>query len=267
MNQPDDTLKTEQYPNSQNLEARIALHVRFSQNPYGWCRWVFDQLELPAVCMVLELGCGPGGLWRENCDRIPPGWQVTLSDFSPGMLADCRVNLAGCSHPFTFEIINAQQIPRPDASLDAVIANHMLYHVPDRQQALIEINRVLKPGGVLFASTIGENHMHELDDLARRAMLEWKTSGSVFALDFTLENGAGELAGRFEDIRLVRYDDSLVVTQAEPIVAYVFSGRRGNQGNDSRAGFLRLVEEEIQRTGAIRISKDSGMFIARKAVV
>jgi len=264
--QPDDYLISEQYRNSRNLEARIALHVRFSQNPCGWCRWVFDQLELPAECTILELGCGPGGLWGENCDRIPSGWQVTLSDFSPGMLADCRENLAGCDHPFAFEIIDAQQISRPDASLDVVIANHMLYHIPDRQQALIEIRRVLKPGGLLFTSTVGENHMHELDDLARRAIPDWKTNGLVFAIDFTLENGAGELAVWFEDIRLERYQDSLVVSEAEPIVAYVFSGRRSHLGAERRADFLRFVEQEIQRSGAIRISKDSGMFIARKAV-
>ena len=266
MNQSDDTLKTEQYRNSQNLEARIALHVRFSQNPYGWFHWVFDQFELPAECTLLELGCGPGGLWRENCERIPLGWQLTLSDFSPGMLADCRENLAGCSHPFAFEMIDAQQIPRPDASLDAVIANHMLYHVPDRRQALGEIHRVLKPGGVLFTSTVGESHMHELDNLARKALVEYKTSGSIFSIDFTLENGAGELAGWFEAIRLERYEDALVVTEAEPIVAYVFSGRGGQQGADRRAAFLRFVEQEIQRSGAIHISKDSGMFITRKAL-
>lgn len=265
MNQPEDFLKTEQYRNSQNLEARIALHVRFSQNPYGWCRWVFDRFELPAVCTILELGSGPGGLWRENSDRIPPGWQVTLSDFSPGMLADCRANLADCSHPFVFETIDAQQIPRPDASLDAVVANHMLYHVPNRPQALVEICRVLKPGGILYASTVGENHMHELDDLTRKAKVDWKTSDSIFPIDFTLENGSSQLANWFENIRLERYEDSLVVNEAEPIVAYIFSGRRGIEGMDSRSTFLPFVEEEIRRTGSIRISKDSGIFIANKA--
>jgi SAM-dependent methyltransferase len=205
-------------------------------------------------------------LWGENCDRIPSGWKATLSDFSPGMLADCQANLASCGHQFAYEIIDAQRIPRPDASLDAVIANHMLYHVPDRQQALIEIRRVLKPGGLIFASTVGESHMQELDDLAHRVIPDWKTNGLVFAIDFTLENGAGELAGWFEDIRLERYEDSLLVSEAEPIVAYVFSGRRSHMGAERRADFLRYVEKEIHRSGAIRISKDSGMFIARKAV-
>ena len=56
-------------------------------NPYGWFRWVFDALvKLPADARLLELGCGHGLLWKENIDRIPAGWHITLSDLSPGML-------------------------------------------------------------------------------------------------------------------------------------------------------------------------------------
>jgi hypothetical protein len=51
-----------EYQNATNLNARIRLHQRFSLNPYGWMRWVLDQLDLPPLCRILELGCGPGSL-------------------------------------------------------------------------------------------------------------------------------------------------------------------------------------------------------------
>ena len=75
-----------QYGDLSNLDARVALHARFSTSPIDWQRWVFDQLDLPAEARVLELGSGPGWLWRGNVERIPAGWTVTLSDFSPGMV-------------------------------------------------------------------------------------------------------------------------------------------------------------------------------------
>ena len=67
-----------QYKDSSNLDARIRLHQRFSVNKVGWHRWVFDQFNLPPVCRILELGCGPGSLWLDNLKRIPAGWEILL---------------------------------------------------------------------------------------------------------------------------------------------------------------------------------------------
>ena len=87
-------LKTDQYKDSSNLDARVAIHQRFSTNPYGWFRWIFDTLlKLPSSARILELGCGHGLLWKENVDRIPSGWMITLSDLSPGMLDAAWRNL------------------------------------------------------------------------------------------------------------------------------------------------------------------------------
>ena len=66
-------LREEQYRDDANLRARLDLHRRFSTNPQPWHRWVFDQLDLPDEADILEVGCGPGELWLQNLDRIPPG--------------------------------------------------------------------------------------------------------------------------------------------------------------------------------------------------
>ena len=87
-------LKNEQYKDSSNLDARTAIHQKFSTNPQGWHNWVFDQLlQLPDNANILELGCGPAYLWRENVGRIPAGWRITLSYFSYGMLDSAWRNL------------------------------------------------------------------------------------------------------------------------------------------------------------------------------
>ena len=78
-------LREVQYRDDSNLNARAELHRRFSVDRRGLQPWTFDQLELPPDGRLLEVGCGPGMLWTANSGRVPEGWRVVLSDFSPGM--------------------------------------------------------------------------------------------------------------------------------------------------------------------------------------
>jgi len=76
------------YRTDKRLRARIDLHTRFSVNPYGWYRWVFDQFDLPRPCRILEIACGTGRLWNENAYRIHPSWDLVLTDRSEAILGD-----------------------------------------------------------------------------------------------------------------------------------------------------------------------------------
>ncbi|MGI8588805.1 MAG: class I SAM-dependent methyltransferase [Chloroflexia bacterium] len=248
-------LTTEQYRTAANLQARMGLHERFSTNPYGWHRWVFDQLALPDGALILELGAGPGRLWAENRDRIPGGWSLTLTDLSPGMAGEQQADLSGLPQ-IRSAVSDAQALPFADAAFDAVIANHMLYHVPDRERAYDEIRRVLRPGGRFYAATNGEAHMHELFALARRV----DPSAPLERLGFTLENGAVELGRWFRDVTMLRYEDSLIVTEAGPLIAYIASGFR-LLPPDKIEDFRRLVETDLA-VGPIHIRKDAGLFVA-----
>lgn len=256
----DQNLLREQYKNAANLNARMQLHQRFSTNTYGWHRWVFDHLTLPPEAQILELGCGPGTLWHENLDRIPDRWQIMLSDFSPGMLEEARQNLRDSGRNVSFELVDAQAIPFADASFDAVIANHMLYHVPDRTKALSEIRRILRPGGRLYAATNGRNHLRELGELVGKFVPHPPTYNR---LSFNLEHGRDELSQWFSPVTLHRYESSLVVTEAEPLVAYVLSGYLKDflVGEKLRA-FTDVVKQQIDHHGAIRITKETGLFEA-----
>jgi SAM-dependent methyltransferase len=255
-------LRDEQYKSGVNLSSRIALHTRFSTSPFDWYAWVFDQYDAPPDAKVLELGAGTGALWKAKIDRVPAGWQITLSDFSPGMVEEQRRNLKDAPHSFSFEIINAENIPYEDNHFDMVVANHMLYHVPDWPKALAEIRRVLKPGGRLYAATNGIQNMSELHDLIQN--YDPTTENLVDALKFTLEDGADLLSAAFNNVEVRHYDDSLIVTEVEPLVAYILSGWRGkNLNNDAAvAEFAAYVEREMKKTGAIHITKDVGMFVA-----
>jgi SAM-dependent methyltransferase len=257
-------LLSDQYKDSTKLGARAHLHERFSTNQRGWIRWAFDQLDLTSEATILELGCGTGALWAENRARIPNGWKVVLSDLSTGMVEEARHSLGGLQRRFRFMVLDIQALPFEEASFDTVIANHMLYHVPDIGRALSEVRRVLRPGAAFYAATNGRRHMQELGQLARAF-----DRGITFAsgeYSFGLENGAAQLGEWFEDTRLYRYEDSLVVTEADPLVAYVLSsvGSAGRLLMDGRsAEFAAFVERQLASRGAIRITKDVGLFVAR----
>jgi ubiquinone/menaquinone biosynthesis C-methylase UbiE len=256
------TLKN-QYRDSSNLEARVRLHQRFSVNKYGWQRWVFDQFKLPAHSRILELGCGPGYLWVENHNRIPAGWEISLSDFSSGMLEQARLNLKNMQE-FQFECFNAESIPFEAGHFDAVIANHMLYHVADKAAAFSEIRRVLKPDGVFYASTVGESHLLEISDLLCKfddKLVSW----SRVTDSFTLESGMAQLAEWFSEIKLTRFDDALEVTEAAPLVDYILSGWARQILEERLEQFRQFVAGEIEfRQGVFHISKDSGLFVASR---
>jgi len=257
-----DYLRSDQYQNASNLNARIQLHRRFSTNTYGWMFWIFDQLRLPSRSHILDVGCGPCDLWFGNYERIPHGWQITLSDFSPGMLDQGRDKLSPHQREFGFLVADAQALPFENETFDAVIANSMLYHVPDRPRALSEIHRVLVPGGRLFAATNGENHMREARELLRS--IDPKAKMATAADEFGLENGFDQLTLFFSEVTLHRYEDGLVVTEAEPLVAYILSTKRSAMLNDNPEPLTRLIKERIHQDKAVYITKDGGLFEALK---
>jgi SAM-dependent methyltransferase len=177
------------------------------------------------------------------------------------MVHQAHLNLCHSPHPFEFAVLDAQAIPFPGEGFDAVIANHMLYHVPDRAQALSEIERVLKPGGRLVASTVGEAHLRGLQALVSRFDPD-EASESSAANPFTLENGGAQLSPWFSGVTIRRYEDALAVTEAAPLVEYVLSESTRMMG-DQRIRFAEHVGQEmVSRGGAIHITKDSGIFEA-----
>ena len=264
MTPSNDDVRT-QYQDDRNLNARIALHAQYSTNPYGWQRWVFDHIDLPATAHVLELGCGPGGLWTANRERVPEGWRMTMTDASPGMVATAHGNLAPIDGRFSFATADALTIAFPDNAFDGVIANHMLYHVPDRARALAEIRRVLTPAGRLFATTVGESHMHEMWALLASFVPDIHTRVTQVSQGFTLENGGAQLERVFGEVTRADYPDNLVVTEVQPVIDYIRSSNTlmgCSVSPNEWAAIRRQITAHIDFRGAFHIQKASGLFVA-----
>jgi SAM-dependent methyltransferase len=252
----DRALVAEQYRTADNLRARIALHERFSTSTVAYPEWVFKGYDFGDSADVLEVGCGDGMIWRENRDRIPRGWRLTLTDASAAMVDEARAALGDRA---TYAVVEVEHLPFDDATFDAVIANHMLFHVEDRSRALGEIARVLRPGGRFHGTTIGREHLRELRELAPpRPGTQWAETRRRF----TIETAPDELAPFFVDIDLERYPDSLEVTELEPLLDFVRS--RGDVADEQLRAVERTAAAAIEQHGSFHVAKETARVRARK---
>lgn len=257
-------LSNEEYHDATDLTTRIQIQARYGKNPKDWFTWFFERLHLPETSLILELGCGPGNLWGENLSRVPPNWKVILSDLSSGMLQRARQQLPTDRSCFTFVVLNAQSVPFPNSSFEAVIAGGLLDHVPDRVQALDEIRRVLKPGGQFITTTGSRGHLREIETLVQPFIPQADFGGDPAR--FGLENGAEILAPWFSKTRLERYNDELIFKQTGPILAYVQSEAqvREKLKGEKLAAFRQFVKNELAARGEFHVTSEKGLFTATK---
>jgi ubiquinone/menaquinone biosynthesis C-methylase UbiE len=252
-----------QYASDENLAKRLNLHASYSINKQPWQRWVYEQLSLGDAERILELGCGMGQLWVRNGDRIPPNASFVLTDFSAGMLESTRGAIGGLIRDAEFAVMDAQAIEAEDSSFDLVVANHVLYHVPDRRKALSEIHRVLKIGGRAVMTANGPTSMRQLDDLLERCFPQVKRDDS--AQKFGLETGPAQVKSVFGNVEVRRYSDALRVTELEAIVQYAVSTLQAEEISESGLHLLRqLLGEAMARDGVFQVDKDGGALLAVK---
>lgn len=121
------------------VEAVLSQSTAGDHTPY---RWLARAISGPA-CTVLDLACGSGAMSRElaTADRTVIGLDSSAEELA---LAEER-------GPGPWLRGDIRQLPLADSSVDAVTASLGLVVVPEREQVLAEVARVLKPGGVLAA--------------------------------------------------------------------------------------------------------------------
>jgi SAM-dependent methyltransferase len=112
----------------------------FAAATRGFVDPLLDAARVSARTRVLDVCCGPGLVAGAAAAR---GAVVAGADFSPAMLA-----IARAAHPrVAFAHGDAEALPYPDGSFDAVVANFGVHHVPRPITALGEMQRVLARGG------------------------------------------------------------------------------------------------------------------------
>jgi len=130
---------------------------------------------------VLDAGCG-----NAEFSVLIAAPTVICVDLSPAAARAARV-LGRASG-----VADIQSLPFHDAAFDVVVCNWVLYHVPDRDRAIAELARVLRPGGRFVGAYNGRAHLQEL----------WSSVGDPWRDGpwFPCENATAQLQGHFGSV-------------------------------------------------------------------
>lgn len=249
----------EQYKTADNLNTRISIHTKYSTNKLGFGNWLFSHYDLSPNTKVLELGCGTGDMWKSKLHLVDKSIELTLTDFSENMVSIVK-NALGEQDNISYSIVDIESIPYADNSFDRVIANMMLYHVPDLNKGLSEVKRVLTEDGYFYCATYGENGiMPFIAGLLKEYGITDTTNKN-----FTLQNGYGILQKYFSNIQRLDYEDSLAVTDVNGVLDYIYSLTNMSSIAKLERQTLKEILENKMVNGILTIPKEYGMFICRK---
>lgn len=114
-----------------------------------WKHIAVDLAGVRAGMKVLDLASGTGDLASRFAGLVGPGGEVVMSDINLAMLEEGRKRMVDEGHAGNIDYmqIDAESIPFPDNSFNVVTIGFGLRNVTDKEKALREMFRVLKPGG------------------------------------------------------------------------------------------------------------------------
>ncbi len=219
--------------------------------------------------VVADVGCG-NGAYVARLRRDRPDLRVLAVDLSAGMLGALRVS---SGHRALVQA-DAAALPLSDGSIDAALAMHMLYHLPEPARGAAELRRVVRPGGVTLVVTNARDDKPEIEELLTEAIVAAGGSRPDRALgphhDFSLEALVPVLGTYFGSVEVTSWRTEIVVPDPGPVVAYLDSVRPVERGLASELDWeavLRsaaaLAADAVSRRGAVEITGHVGMAVCR----
>lgn len=251
-------LQTRAYADERPLETRRAIY-RYRRPQLDLVGEVVHRLrEIPAG-VVADVGCGSGAytkaLRAQRADLT-----VVAVDLSPGMVG----HTGGPGF-----VADAMALPLTDDSCAAVLALHMLYHVPDPAAAVAEYARVLRPEGSCLILGNGPDDKIEFDHLwarAHRDVTGRESEDAIFGPSILRFGDMDALAREaFPTVERVEYFGRTVVPDPEPVVAFIDSTRHLNNNpafDAVRDRAAEIVAETVAREGAFTFTNHTGMIRA-----
>lgn len=137
---------------------------------HQWPQRIMALAEPTPTDRILDVGCGTGVLTRQLSQIVSNPANLVGVDLSESMLGVAREQCPGVQ----FHQGSAADLPFADGSFDAVVSSFMLMFVPEPEQALREMYRLVAPGGRLVVSVwqgLDTNPVYlALVDIARQVL-------------------------------------------------------------------------------------------------
>jgi SAM-dependent methyltransferase len=236
-------LRTGPYADGRALAARKSIYG-YQRPRLDLTATVAARLGVDAVTgWAADLGAATGRNTR-HLAAVRSDLEWLAVDISHGMLA---------AAPDTLYRVQASigRLPLPDAALDAAVAMHVLYHAPG---ALTEIRRVLRPGGMLAATT-NATGSNDVWDAFRDAGLDRDPASDRWPLETAAESLR---AAGFTDIRVATLDYELDLPAADPLVAYFDSLRTAHA--DIPDAEWAAIRDRVAATTVLDLNGRTGMI-------
>ncbi|HEX2922700.1 MAG TPA: methyltransferase domain-containing protein, partial [Chloroflexota bacterium] len=115
-------------------------------------RQLAEMMELEPGDQVLEVGAGTGANFPFIAAKVGSSGHIYAQDLSEGMLAQARKKVATMPCPVDLQQGQAEDLPYPDNSFDAVLHLGGINFFTDPRRALEEMSRVAKPGAKIVVS-------------------------------------------------------------------------------------------------------------------
>ena len=126
--------------------------------------------RIPAGAVVVDIGCGAGTDLLVAAMRSGPTGQAIGVDMTEAMRRRATEGAAACGLTnVDIRAGDATRLPIDDASVDVVISNGVLNLVPEKERAVAEIARILKPGGrvqiadIVIGEILPESALRDID--------------------------------------------------------------------------------------------------------
>ncbi|MFI6352903.1 class I SAM-dependent methyltransferase [Streptomyces sp. NPDC050743] len=250
------------YSSDRDLAARQSLY-----------QWQVPHYDLPGIVAeqlsgvggrVVDVGCGNGKFIQRLRDERPDLALLGL-DIAPGILVGV---------PGPVAVADATRLPLATATVDAALALHMLYHVPDIPQAVRELSRVVTRDGLVIASTNSDRDKAELDDLWQRAAGDVLGTGRgpariSLSARFSLEKAGALLGEQFGRVETIELPGTISVHEPEPVIAHMAS--YGAWADQHEVPFEATIErarailaDHIAQHGAFKVTCLGGILVCRR---
>lgn len=226
-----------EFASEERLEKRNALYRRLVEGDNAE-EVMFSAVEEFAPARVLEVGCGSGAMAERVRDEL--GVQVVAVDSSERMVELTR------QRGIEAYVADVQELPFGDGEFDCVFAGWLLYHVLDRERAIRECARVLRPGGRFVTATLADENMSDLWDFLGRPRDR--------ILGFSSSNGAEQLEWCFAKVEAREANGVVVFATPDDMTQFV-------SANMTRAHLAAAVPDF---TEPVRVRTHHTIFVADK---
>jgi len=131
-----------------------------------------SRLNVSEDACVLELACGTGIVTGRLCERLGAKAKLVATDLNDSMLHYAAAKL-GSETSVEWKEADATDLPFADRSFDAVVCQFGLMFFPEKEKALREVHRVLKPGGTFLFNVWDAIEQNDLPNLAHAVVTKF----------------------------------------------------------------------------------------------